>query len=69
MKIMAMGDYYVWFCDWCDSRNHTLWTRVETASPVCTACQRSCRHELGTMAGHRHHMPPQVGAGLPFTVR
>ncbi len=56
MKIMPMGDYFVWFCDWCDSRNHSLWTHVETTSPVCAACQRSCRHEGDTATGHRHHM-------------
>ena len=36
--MIAMGDYYVWFCDWCDSRNHTLWTKIEKDQVVCGAC-------------------------------
>ncbi len=40
MKIMPMGDYYVWYCEWCDSKNLTLWTRVEKDEVLCGACQR-----------------------------
>jgi hypothetical protein len=38
MKLIPMGDYYVWYCDWCDSRNQTLWTRMEKGKAVCGAC-------------------------------
>jgi hypothetical protein len=38
MKLMPQGDYYVWYCDWCDSRNHTLWTRVEIGKVICGVC-------------------------------
>ena len=38
MKLIPQGDYYVWFCDWCDSRNLTLWTRVEKGKVVCGVC-------------------------------
>ncbi len=38
MKLIPLGDYYVWYCDWCDSRNLTLWTRIETKSIACGAC-------------------------------
>ena len=38
MKLMPQGDYYVWFCDWCDSRNQTLWTRIEEGKVVCSVC-------------------------------
>ncbi len=38
MKLIPQGDYYVWYCDWCDSRNHTLWTRVEKGKVVCGVC-------------------------------
>lgn len=38
MKLMQRGDYYVWYCDWCDSRNNTLWTRLETGKVVCGVC-------------------------------
>ena len=36
--MIALGDYYVWYCDWCDSRNQTLWTRMEKGKAVCGAC-------------------------------
>ncbi len=38
MKLMPQGDYYIWFCDWCDSRNHTLWTRIDKGKVVCAVC-------------------------------
>ncbi len=38
MKLMPEGDYYIWFCDWCDSRNHTLWTKLEKGKLVCGVC-------------------------------
>ena len=39
MKLMPQDDYYLWYCDWCDSRNLTLWTRIETGKVQCGACQ------------------------------
>ena len=38
MKLILQGDYYVWYCDWCDSRNHTLWTRVDKEKVICGVC-------------------------------
>lgn len=38
MKLMPLGDYYVWYCEWCDSRNQTLWTRIEKGEVRCGAC-------------------------------
>lgn len=38
MKLMPMGDYYAWYCEWCDSRNLTLWTRFEKGRVTCGAC-------------------------------
>jgi len=38
MKLMPLGDYYVWYCEWCDSRNLTLWTRIEKGEVRCGAC-------------------------------
>jgi|MudIll2142460700_1097286.scaffolds.fasta_scaffold1203279_2 hypothetical protein len=43
MKIMPMGDYYLWYCEWCDSRNMTLWTRVMENRVQCSACHRQFR--------------------------
>lgn len=40
MNIYAMGDYYVWHCDWCDSTNHTLWNRLDTGGLSCAACHQ-----------------------------
>ncbi len=40
MKIMPLGDYYVWYCEWCDTRNLTLWTRFEKNDVFCGACHR-----------------------------
>ena len=41
MKLMLMGDYYVWYCEWCDSRNLTPWTRIEKGLVSCGACHTS----------------------------
>ncbi|TLN18949.1 hypothetical protein FDZ71_05225 [bacterium] len=41
MKLMPMGDYYAWYCEWCDSRNLTLWTRFEQGGVRCGACHHS----------------------------
>jgi hypothetical protein len=38
MKLIPNGDYYIWYCDWCDSRNNTLWTRLESGQVFCGAC-------------------------------
>ncbi len=38
MKLIPMGEYYVWHCDWCDSTNHTLWSRLESDGLSCAAC-------------------------------
>ncbi len=38
MKLMPHGDYYIWFCDWCESRNNTLWTRIDKGKVVCAVC-------------------------------
>lgn len=40
MKLMLMGDYYVWYCEWCDSRNLTLWTRIDAEKVSCGCCHR-----------------------------
>lgn len=47
MKIMPMGDYYVWHCDWCDSTNYTIWTRLEREGLACSACH----HQFSEFAG------------------
>lgn len=39
MEIIPLGDHYVWYCEWCDSRNLTLWTKFEKEKVQCGACQ------------------------------
>ena len=46
MSIMPMGDYYVWYCAWCDSRNLTSWVMIEHGAVCCSACQK--RFEVGS---------------------
>lgn len=40
MKTMTMGDYYVWYCEWCDSRNLTPWTRTVGGKVCCGGCHK-----------------------------
>jgi hypothetical protein len=54
MKIMPMGDYYVWHCDWCDSTNYTIWTRIDGKKIACAACHHQFSGFTGsTMAFDR----------------
>jgi len=39
MKIRLNEDYYFWCCDWCDSENLVLWTRMVDGS-TCGACHK-----------------------------
>lgn len=48
MKLMPLGDYYAWYCDWCDSRNLTLWTRFERGEVFCGACHN--RHSMSAVS-------------------
>ena len=58
MKIMPMGDYYVWHCDWCDSTNYTLWTRIEGHAVTCAACQQKVSGFTGgASASNRERTP------------
>ena len=40
MELILKGDYYEWYCDWCDSRNLTLSFRVHEGGFACCACHR-----------------------------
>ncbi len=54
MKIMPLGDYYVWYCEWCDTRNLTLWTRFERDEVLCGACHRGFQfHDHGAVQAGR----------------
>jgi hypothetical protein len=45
MQIVTMGEYYVWYCEWCDSRNMTLWTRFDSKLIACSCCQREFEND------------------------
>jgi hypothetical protein len=40
MKTLTMGEYYVWYCEWCDSRNLTPWTRTTDGNICCGGCHK-----------------------------
>lgn len=40
MKIRLNEDYHFWYCDWCDSENRVLWTKIQDGAS-CGACHRS----------------------------
>jgi len=40
MKLTLKGDYYEWFCGWCDTRNLTLIHRVADGTFSCSACHK-----------------------------
>ena len=61
MKIMPMGDYYVWHCDWCDSTNYTIWTRMEKEGLACAACHHQISEFTGSsIAFDRQKTPDRV---------
>jgi len=43
MRLKLMDDYYEWYCEWCDTRNRTVWVRVHEDTANCAACQRTSR--------------------------
>lgn len=49
MTIMPMGDFYVWYCERCDTRNLTLWARFDDGV-TCGACQAKV-HDVAEHAG------------------
>jgi hypothetical protein len=39
MNIKPNDDYYFWCCEWCDSENLVLWTKVQNGT-TCGACHK-----------------------------
>ncbi|MDD2850873.1 MAG: hypothetical protein PHY09_03115 [Desulfuromonadaceae bacterium] len=39
MKLRLNEDYYFWCCDWCDSENLVLWTKLQNGT-TCGACHK-----------------------------
>lgn len=44
MELMPVGDRYIWYCDWCDTKNVTPWVRVREKEVCCAACHKSFPH-------------------------
>jgi hypothetical protein len=40
MELYLNGDYYEWYCEWCDTRNLTLIHRVPDGAFSCYACHK-----------------------------
>lgn len=40
MNIVPMGDYYAWYCEWCDTKNLVLQQRFVAGTVTCGACHR-----------------------------
>jgi hypothetical protein len=67
MELNLMGDYYEWYCDWCDTLNVTLIHRVIDGTFHCCAChkqvlcdtQRSVPHRLADRLTHDSRFVPQ----------
>ncbi len=55
MKLLTMGEYYVWYCDWCDSRNLTPWTRTGSGKVCCGGCHKEhpVTKRVKESSGHR----------------
>lgn len=60
MKLLTMGEYYVWYCDWCDSRNLTPWTSTGTGKVSCGCCHK----EHPVVARVREANPRMAAASL-----
>lgn len=53
MKIRINEYYHFWYCDWCDSENRVLWTKIQDGAS-CGACHRSMTlSTIDVMAGER----------------
>ena len=59
MNIRPLGDYYVWYCEWCDTKNLTLWTRFEKDQVFCGAC-----HNGFQMTPHAHLASEKIVNGM-----
>ena len=56
MRLFTMGDFYVWYCDWCDSRNLTPWARTVSGKVNCGCCHKEHPVEE-RRSGHSGHAP------------
>lgn len=41
MTMIPLGDYFAWYCDWCDSTNQTHWSRLSRQQLTCAACHHA----------------------------
>ena len=64
MELTLKGDYYEWYCDWCDTRNLTLTCRVADEKFVCCACHRTEQFRLAPPPASSWRAPDRRGAPL-----
>ncbi|WP_085812328.1 hypothetical protein [Geoanaerobacter pelophilus] len=41
MELMPVGDRYLWYCDWCDTKNVTPWVTMGEKEISCAACHKT----------------------------
>jgi hypothetical protein len=59
MELNLMGDYYEWYCDWCDTLNVTLIHRVIDGTFHCCACHKQVLCEAGNHGRTNCSIRPQ----------
>lgn len=63
MRLMSMGDFYLWYCDWCDTRNLTPWSQALKSEVCCAACHKKfTAHDDGGYFPSRPEMAQQTAA-------
>lgn len=53
MNIIPLGDYYAWYCEWCDTRNLTLQQKFAAGTVTCGACHKHFEQTAGEERGER----------------
>lgn len=75
MTIESSGEYYFWCCDWCDSENLVLWSKLQDGAS-CGACHRPhnlqpafFHHKSLAAAALKQTSDAQPAAGCPVPRR
>jgi hypothetical protein len=55
MNNFAMGEYYLWYCDWCDSTNQTHWGMISRHDLCCAACHQPGSDSAAAGSGRLRH--------------
>ncbi|QWV95768.1 hypothetical protein KP004_17205 [Geomonas oryzisoli] len=63
MELMAVGDSYIWYCDWCDTKNVTPWVRARENEVCCAACHKKFTAHGNDRPGREATPHSQVALG------